>query len=340
MVGRRLETAQEIGRTKRKDNLGIRDSSREELVVRSAAAKAAEAGVDRRTASAIMETLIDAAVHTQDEQAELPLDGSSALVVGAGKMGAWASRFLSNRGASVSVFDPRAELEGYPNVESPEEVAREADLIVIASPLGTADSDMKLIMSSSPSGVIFDLCSVKTHLRKTLLEAVSKGFKVTSVHPMFGPSTPTLTGRNILVCSCGCAEADESARHLFEQSGAEVVEVALDEHDELIAYILGAPHLCALLFGLVVARSSYPIEVLNPIQGPSFSKLAELADGIAGESRRVYHDIQRLNPQSASVLDSMAAIIDMLREASLGDDPAAFAEMMDEEREYFRRWSK
>ena len=335
LIGRRMEIAREIGRTKRKDNVGIRDSSREELVVRSAAERAADVGIDQTTAAAITEVLIDAAVKVQNEDPEQPLSGMKALVVGAGRMGAWTARFLSNRGAAVSVYDPRAELKGYANLSSSDETARDADFVIIASPLGTAVADTQMIMSSEPTGVVFDLCSVKTHMKDVLRDGAQRGVKVTSVHPMFGAGVPTPAGRNVLVCSCGCDEADMAARSLFESAGANVRAVSIEGHDDLIALVLGAPHLCALLFGEVISNSSQHLETLAEVGGPSFSRMAALASGISNESRRVYHDIQRLNPQSSSILDSMAVALESLRGASLEVDPAAFAKIMDDQKEYF-----
>lgn len=340
LVGRRMDVAREVGRTKRKDNLDIRDTSREELVVRSAVEKAQTRGVDSETATAIAETLIDAAVRVQSEDFDRYLDDKKAMVVGAGRTGAWTAGFLSNRGAEVSVFDPRAKLEGYPNLQTPAEHAKDADLIIIASPLGVARSDMQLILSSSPRGVIFDVCSVKAHMRDTLMTGVKEGLNVTSAHPMFGPNVATPRGENVLVCGCGCESADEVVKDLYKRAGANVVSVALDEHDKLIAYILGAPHLCTLLFGLVTMRSSFAAHRLADLSGPSFSKLSNLASSISNESRRVYHDIQRFNPESISMLDSMISAIDELKTASLSDNPAAFAGIMDAEKEYFERWPR
>ncbi len=335
-----MSVAREIGMTKRKARLDIRDSAREEVVIGSAVAMAQAMGVDGETATTIVEALIGAAVRVQNDEPERFLDGQKALVVGAGRTGGWIARFLSNRGAAVSVFDSRAKLEGYPNVQSPADHSRDADLVVIAGPLGTAEEDLKQILSSSPRGVVFDVCSVKTHIRDVLREGVEQGLRVTSAHPMFGSGVATPEGRNVLLCSCGCIDADEVVRSIFKQAGACVVDVALDDHDKVIAYILGVPHLCALAFGLVTARSSFTIDQLAVLSGPSFSKLADLASNISMESRRVYHDIQRLNPETASALDSMASAIDELSAASASVDPKAFTDIMDAEKEYFIRWSR
>lgn len=335
-----METAREIGRTKRKDGLDIRDSSREELVINGAAAKAAESGVDAEIAKTLAEALIEAAIRVQSEEPTMPLKGRNAVVVGAGKMGAWMVRFLSNRGASVSVFDPRGELEGYLSLKELGSEAQTADLVVVAGPLGTAASDLQSVIESSPSGAVFDLCSVKSHITETLLDGVKHGIKVTSVHPMFGPNVATPAGRNVLVCSCGSQEADDAAKGLFADARAIIIDVPLERHDELIAYVLGVPHLCALLFGLMITGSPHSADTLRAIQGPSFSRLAKLASGIAHESKRVYHDIQRLNPRSASVLKELEKAVETLKDASRDSDPEAFATIMEQEKAYFEGWSR
>ena len=286
-----------------------------------------------------MNTLIAEAVRVQQESFERGLKGKKALVIGSGRMGAWTARFLSNRGAEVSIYDPRGSLEGYPNLESVGKGSADADMIVLASPLGTAERDLRELLATDPSGTIFDLCSVKAYLKEVLLEAASNGFNVTSVHPMFGPGSANPEGRNVIVCSCGCPEADRLARELLEGAGASVVEIPLDEHDRLIARVLGAPHLCALLFGRAVSTSGMDRGDLSAVQGPSFLTLCRLVDGISDESRRVYHDIQRLNPHTAEMVALMERALVELKRASVEEDPARFSKIMDDEKDFFGGWS-
>jgi chorismate mutase / prephenate dehydrogenase len=339
LIARRLEIAREIGLTKLKAGIEIRDTSREDAVVREANERADAMGLRDGLVAAIVKMLIDEAVQVQLESEDTYLRGRRALVIGSGRMGAWTARFLSNRGARVSIYDPRGELEGYENVPSVDRSARDADIIVVAGPLGTADQDLRELLEAKPSGVVFDLCSVKAHIRGTLLDGVSKGFKITSVHPMFGPGSITPKGQNVIICSCGSAEADTVARELFESSGAAVAEVPLDDHDRLIAQVLGAPHLCALLFGRAISSSAASPQELDSVQGPSFSTLGRLTGGISKESRRVYHDIQRLNPHTAEMIRAVEEALQELKAAALCDDPAGWAKVMDDDRRFFGGWS-
>lgn len=339
LIARRMEAAKEIGLTKMKDGAEVRDASREEAVVKDFTERARALGLDERMATTIATTIIEEAVRTQLEQDVRHLQGKKVVVIGAGRMGAWTARFASNRGAAVSVHDPRGTLDGYDNLQSPEQGAGDADFVIVASPLGTAKEDLRALFSAKPSGIVFDLCSVKSYLKDFLREGVANGFKVTSVHPMFGPGAITPRGKNVLVCSCGCKEADVAARQLFENEGAIVTEVPMDDHDRLIAHVLGAPHICALVFGRAVSKSGLSSKDLATAYGPSFATLCALAKGISNESRRVYHDIQKLNPHTAEAIRSIEQALDELRNASLDEDPAGFARIMDDERDFFGGWS-
>lgn len=335
LVAIRMDIAREIGKTKRKCGVDIRDAAQEERVVHSTVERAAHLGVSEDTALRISRALIDCAVEVQAGSEERVLTGTKALIVGSGRMGAWTSRFLSNRGADVSVYDPRGTLQGYKNVDSLDDIVPDVDLIVIASPLGVAADDLRHVLSLRPSGVVFDVCSVKSHIRELLADAADEGLKVTSVHPMFGPSSPTPRGENVLICSCGSGEADEVARKLFEGAGARVSEVQMDRHDEFIATVLGLPHIATLLFGRVASNSGLQDEELEALQGPSFRRMSRLARDTASESRRVYHDIQKLNPHTDRTLESMMSALVELRTASLSEDSSKFREIMDEQKKYF-----
>lgn len=335
LLSRRLDLASEIGLTKRKDGLAVRDAAREDEVVERMVHLGRDRAVGDRVSRELARLLIESAVETQNGPGELPLAGFNALVVGgAGRMGEWVCRFLSNRGVAVKVWDPRRRIEGYEQVDSPTPHAADAHLVVIASPLGAASEDLRTVLDCGPKGIVFDLCSVKSHIAGILRESVAAGLKVTSVHPMFGPGIPTPRGFNVLVCSCGCDESDRLVRKLFGDAGAHVRSVVLEEHDGLMAYVLGLSHLTALLFGSALNASGRSVEVFRTVQGTSFDRLAVLAREVSLESRRVYHDIQSLNPNSKAMLEGVADALSELSEAALDRDATRFAEIMDRQRDY------
>lgn len=331
----RRQAAKEIGLVKLKDGIDVRDPRRESVVADGMERRARKLGLSKGTGKGVAKALMADAVSVQREKRAMPLEGRKALVVGgSGKMGAWTSRFLSCRGADVSVWDPRGRLAGYGNVKRLDRVASTADIVVVASPLGVARDELAEVIAAGPKGLVFDICSVKAHMAVTLREAASEGLKVTSVHPMFGPKAPSPEGLNVLVCGCGCTKADRAAASLFSEAGAKVSRLSLEEHDQLMAYALALPHITALLFGGTLAESGRPLSETAPAGGTSFARLLAIAREVSGESRRVYHDIQSLNPNTRKALEAVERVLSELREAALDGDPRAFGRIMDHERKY------
>jgi chorismate mutase/prephenate dehydrogenase len=146
---------------------------------------------------------------------------------------------------------------------------------------------------------------------------------------MFGPSAASPNRRNVVICQCGSDAADKAAAKLFGSSGANVVMLGLDEHDRLMAYALGLPHLCTLTFAMVADSSGTDISSLKSVQGPSFERCSRIAAELSNESRRVYHDIQLLNPHSRRLMTGFERAVKELRNAALAEDPESFRKIMD-----------
>ena len=320
---------------KQKDGLSIKDREREKAVIRNFEARARAAGLDPKLGKALAELLISISVSEQKKAATKPLRGRKALVIGgAGKMGEWACRFLSTRGAEVIISDERGSLLGYRQSKNAARAIPEQDIVVIASPLGACPHDLEAVIKARPKGLVFDLCSVKAHIASKLQKGASQGLRITSVHPMFGPGAASPRGRNVIVCRCGSEEADSEAADLFASEGANVSFTSLDRHDELMAYVLGLSHLCTLAFAGTIARSGTDCASFAQVQGPSFAKLRRMATELSNESRRVYHDIQALNPNTRHVVASMEGVLREVKRAMLDDDPSRFRTIMDSDRQY------
>lgn len=336
LVARRLEIAKEIGLVKQKDGLQVRDPDREKRVIANFASNARALGIEHRTSTRLAEALIESAVNVQSDNKGKGLKGKKVLVVGgAGRMGAWVSRFLSDRGAKVLVWDSRRKLEGYQQVKTVRQSAANADILVVASPPGTCEEDLQTVVDCRPEGLVFDLCSVKSHISGVLRRGAKAGLLVTSVHPMFGPSAPSPDNLNVIICDCGSSEANERATALFSDAGARISAVSLEKHDELMAYVLGLSHLCILTFAETLARSGRTLSEFRALQGPTFARMSKMAEELTGESKRVYHDIQALNPHTRHLIASMESVARDLGKASKDVDASRFSRIMESNREYF-----
>jgi len=312
--------------------------ARERKVVENFRKRATECGIDPKIAEAVAKVLIDYAVRVQKAPTKRDLEGKEALVVGgSGRMGQWTCRRLANRGAIVRVFDSRGRLEGYDNVKNLGSAVGHSDIIVIASPPGTCSEDLKRVLECAPKGLVIDICSVKSHISPQLRDAAAKGVKIASAHPMFGPNVPTPRGKTVILCDCGSRIGMSRARKLFSGAGARILNLDLERHDELMAYVLGLPHLCTLLFGASLARSGESLGELVDAEGPSFSRMLKMSEELSRESIRVYHDIQSLNPNTDRMLSSAERALRDLKKASLSKGHGMFKSIMESNRKYLER---
>src|SRR5260370_15302178 len=146
-----------------------------------------------------------------------------------------------------------------------------------------------------PRGLIFDLGSLKTPLRAGLDGLVKAGCRVTSLHPMFGPDKELLSGRHVIFIDLGDQDALQEAQELFAPTMAERVVMGLDEHDRLIAYVLGLSHALNIAFFTALADSGEAAPRLAKLSSTTFDAQLEMATRVAADSPDLYFEIQSLN---------------------------------------------
>jgi chorismate mutase/prephenate dehydrogenase len=340
LVAERKAVSEEVARVKRSAGKPTRDYEREREVIMGVRAMAEERGVSPELAEQLLRLLIRSSLTTQ-EQASVVAHGAGsgrrALVIGgAGKMGGWFVNFLASQGFSVEVADPAADPAAVPRVEDWRRTDLKHDYIVLATPLGLTDAILRDLALRRPPGVIFDVGSLKSPLRAGLLALKSHGCKVTSVHPMFGPDTELLSGRHVVFVDLGSAAALASARALFAPTMAEQVVMSLDDHDRLIAYVLGLSHALNIAFFTALADSGEAAPELARMSSTTFDAQLEVAARVAQDSPELYYEIQSLNDYGAESLEALSQAVERLRTAVLSQDHDAFVALMRRGRDYLQ----
>jgi chorismate mutase/prephenate dehydrogenase len=338
LVAERQALATTIAEVKRQTGYPTRDFQRERDVLLAARTAARELGIPPATAEAILSLLIRSSLATQ-EQATVTAQGygsgKRALVIGgSGKMGRWFVDFLASQGFQVEVADPAGPVTGYSHRRRWQEGPLDQDFVVVATPLGITDALLSELAEQRPPGVVFDLGSLKTPLRRGLMRLVEVGCKVTSLHPMFGPNTDLLSGRHVIFIDLGVASALAQAQALFASTMAERVVMSLDEHDRLIAYVLGLSHALNIAFFSALAASGEAAPRLAQLSSTTFDAQLEVASLVSRESPHLYYEIQSLNEYGADSLEALARALDQLRDAIRTRNETAFIDMMRRGREY------
>ena len=338
LVAERQRLSGEVAAAKHANGLPTRDFNRERDVLLNARRAADALGVSPDIAETLLRLLIRDSLTTQ-EQAQVAArgrgSGRSALVIGgAGKMGRWFADFMTSQGYRVVVADPRAAEVGYERVQDWRAVELTHDYIVVATPLKVANDVLTELATRAPRGVVFDIGSLKTPLRRGLTALSDAGCAVTSLHPMFGPDTVLLSGRHVIFCDVGHAAANAEAQSLFASTMAERVVMTLDEHDRLIAYVLGLSHALNIVFFTALAESGEAAPKLAQMSSTTFDSQLEVAVRVANESPELYYEIQRLNDYGGESLHALKVAVDRLVAAVSGGDETGFTRMMRRGSEY------
>ncbi len=338
LVAKRQAVSRQVAEVKRETGYPTRDYQRERDVIVDARDAAAELNISPGLAETLMRLLIRSSLATQ-EQASVAAhglgSGRRALVIGGGgKMGRWFVEFLASQGFAVEVADPAGSPAGALWVDDWRNSDLRHDFIVLATPLGATDAILRELAPRRPPGVVFDVGSLKSPLRAGLLALRTHGCRATSIHPMFGPDTELLSGRHVVFVDLDCAEALEQVRGLFAPTMVEQVVMSLDEHDRLIAYVLGLSHALNIAFFTALAESGEAAPRLAKMSSTTFDAQLDVAARVAQESPELYYDIQRLNDYGAESLEALAKAVERIRAAVLSGDHDGFVALMSRGREY------
>lgn len=328
----RQRIVSEIGRLKKSAGRQLRDFRRERQVLDGVRTHAGSFGLDPHVAESLLTTLIEASLTRQEtERVALSArgEGKRALVIGgAGRMGRWLVRFLDSQGFDVLVADAACTTDDKRNFGDWHEAPLNVELIVIAAPIDASRSIIEEMIELQPTGLVFDVASIKAPLVEALRKAAAAGLKVCSVHPMFGPDTRLLAGHHVLLADCGNAEAVVEARSLFDETMAALVDVALDEHDRQMAWVLGLSHALNIAFAAALADSEIDARQLAAVSSTTFQRQLDIATDVTAENPELYFEIQRLNPYEDDVLEALRRALQALEASVLEGDARTFVGLM------------
>lgn len=336
LVARRMHLAELIGLEKKLADLPVREAEVEGQVAARVHRECATRGISEAFAESLGRALIDESVRRQkDVRPPKRLHTRVLVVGGAGQMGRWLCRYLRSRGYDVLVNDIAGPIEDFPFEADLAKGVAAADVIAVSVPMSASSKVLEQIASMRPRALVFDVCSLKAPVEKQLRDMAKAGLKIASVHPMFGPGLWPLSSGNLVFCDCGNDIAVLEAKELFRPSGAVLLDISLDHHDEFMAYLLGLSHLCLFTFARSVARSPFDLAGLRRPAGTTFSRLSVAARGLLEDPPELLRDIQALNPHTPEVHRRIRATLDDWQRATADPDGSAFLDLIQHARAYF-----
>lgn len=339
LIAERQAVVEKVGEHKLSRGQATRDYVREKQVLDGARENARSLGVEPDVAEAVMRQLIQTSLTRQESarvRAEGQGRGKKALVIGgAGKMGRWFAEFLDSQGYTVSIADPAVEAdEQFAFVSDWREAGNDFSVTVIAAPLKVSADILNEMARRGHDGLIFDIGSLKTPLVESLRQLAASGAKVTSIHPMFGPDVDLLSGRHVLFLDAGSPEATREARALFDSTMAQQTEMTLEDHDRLIAYVLGLSHALNIAFFGVLANSGESVPRLADLSSTTFDAQLQVATRVAQEHPQLYFEIQSLNRFGLEPLEALMRVLQEITDSVRAGDEDAFVSLMERGRNY------
>jgi chorismate mutase/prephenate dehydrogenase len=343
LIAERQRLSREVAQVKSAQGLATRDFNREREVLLQARSTAESLGLSPALAESFFRLLIRSSLATQERirvAAGGRGNGQTALVIGgSGKMGRWFAEFLASQGFAITIADPAGRPQGfaadaYNYADDWRKPPLDYDIIVVATPLKIANEVLKELATLKPRGIIFDIGSLKTPLREGLQALQRAACHVTSIHPMFGPDTELLSGRHVIFVELGDNEAVERTRALFSSTMAEQVVMGLDEHDRLIAYVLGLSHALNIAFFTALAESGEAAPRLAQLSSTTYDAQVDVAARVAGESPELYFEIQNLNEYGRESLQALRDAVERIWQSVTSNDAAQFNGLMQQGREY------
>lgn len=337
LIAERQKIVSEIGKSKRSSGTGTRDYAREKDVLDMGRAQAEEVGVDPDLVEGMLQLLIRTSLESQERDrvvAEGKGNGRRALVIGgAGKMGRWFVDFFVSQGFATTVADRSVE-DGPNRFHNWTDAGVDYDVIVVAAPLAVSGRILAQLAVLKPGGLVFDIGSLKSPLIDGLQELHDAGCRVTSLHPMFGPDTRLLSGRHLIFCDVGNAQATADARELFAPTMVEQIDMGLDDHDRLIAYVLGLSHALNIAFFTALAESGEAAPKLAKMSSTTFDSQLLVSEAVAQDNPYLYFEIQNLNKFGLGPLDALCDAARRIRETVADGDEQAFVALMEKGRDY------
>lgn len=337
LISRRQTIVGDIGKQKRATGKATRDYEREKKVLDMARSQATGLDLDPQLAEDIMSMLIRSSLASQERDrvaADGRGDGRCALVIGgAGKMGGWFVDFFRSQGFKTDIADRQTQnADGY--FSAWQDAGVDYDVIVVATPLAVSGGILKELAELNPKGLIFDIGSLKTPLREGLEALRANNCKVASLHPMYGPDTQLLSGRHLIFVDVGSTEATLAAKELFASTMVEQLDMGLDDHDRLIAYVLGLSHALNIAFFTALADSGEAAPMLATLSSTTFDAQLLVSAAVARDNPHLYFEIQNLNEFGMKPLEALCESAQMIRDFVANGDEAGFADLMQRGREY------
>ena len=214
-----------------------------------------------------------------------------AIVGVNGRMGKWFADYFHKMGFKVKGFDTNNEIKEkfIEKANSLVSCILQIDYVLLCTPTKNTPEIIRLISKEMKRGsYLIEISSHKSKTAQTLLKTPSK-INPICIHPMFGPGSKNIAGKNVIIVPIKDAQKELTATKLLFP-GANFVTIDAVEHDKKIAVILGLTHLINIAFANILAKDDQ-ISLTEKMAGTTFKAQRIIAESILTESAELIETI-------------------------------------------------
>ena len=251
-------------------------------------------------------------------------------------MGRWFAQFLLQEGYEVIITgrnqDKLKEARRQLGVEvTTDNVAavKRAQVVLLSVPIENFETVVKQIGShTQPEQVIVDITSVKATPVAAMHQHIKSG-AVLGTHPVFGPGARDLTQRSFILTPTSEPEAAlaQKVKQYLETREARVTLMSPEEHDEVMAVVLGLAHFIAIASADTLLSSEH-LQQMETIGGVTFKLLLTLTESVISEDPEFYASLQMHLPKLAEIERSFQEKVKSWADLVAGKDKQQFARRM------------
>jgi len=213
-------------------------------------------------------------------------------IVGAGgKMGNWFANYFIKMGFEVIGYDEENEIKGKSITKANSLIGAvlQNDYVFLCIPTKKTPEIVRLVSKEMKrDSCLVDISSQKSKTATALLK-MPKKINPLCMHPMFGPGTKKIDGKNIIIIPIKDAKKELATTKLLFPK-ANFVTIDAIEHDKKIAVILGLTHLINIVFANILAKDE-KIALTEKMSGTTFKAQKIIAESILTESPELIETI-------------------------------------------------
>ncbi len=231
-----------------------------------------------------------------------------AIIGGSGKMGRWFANSLLKDGKEVVItgrnesklLDAKRELGV--EVATNAEAIKQADVILVSVPIDNFESVVQELQPYiNPKQVVIDITSVKVFPVEIMHKHIKTGLTL-GTHPVFGPGARSMAKQNFILTPTNEEERAlaQRVREYLLTRGARVTLMAPQEHDEMMAVILGLSHFIAIVSADTLL-SLGGLKKSDAISGTTYKLLLTLVGSVISENPEFYASLQMSLPDMTKI---------------------------------------